>query len=129
VAGLRFVCTGGDHVAHSRSSHRKDPDYLRQTATRKKKFKAELQSGHQEDAVEVPFDPATTWDVAPVRLWRGRRGHAVLATLNGISFETFIVSRQQRFFMLVEGDIKEQAGVAVGEIVTVTVAPVVGVKV
>jgi hypothetical protein len=97
-------------------------------AIRKKKFKAELQSGHQEDAVEVPFDPATSWDVAPARLWRGRRGHAVLASLNGIAFETFIVSRQQRFFMLVDEDIEEQAGVAVGEVVTVTVAPAVGVQ-
>jgi hypothetical protein len=65
---------------------------------RKKQFKAELQSGHQEDAIEVPFDPAETWGVAAVRLWRGRRGHTVLASLNGLSFETFIVSRQQRYF-------------------------------
>lgn len=90
---------------------------------KRKKFKAELQSGHQEDAVEVPFDPEAAWGVAPVRLWRGRRGHTVLATLNGVSFETFIVPRQQRFFMLVDEDIKQEAGVAVGEIVAVTTAP------
>ena len=95
---------------------------------KKKAFKAELQSGHQEDAVEVPFDPAKTWGLAPARLWRGRKGHTVLATLNGVSFETFIVSRQQKSFMLVDEDIKEQAGVAVGEIVDITVAPVAAAK-
>ena len=89
----------------------------------KRRFKAELQSGHQEDAVEVPFDPGQAWDLTPARLWRGRRGYTVLATLNGISFETFIVARQQRFFMLVDEDIKQQAGVAVGAIVSVAVAP------
>ena len=93
---------------------------------KKKTFQAELQSGHQEDAVEVPFDPAATWGVAPVRLWRGRKGHTVLAMLNGVSFETFIVPRQQRFFMLVDEDIKQEAGVAVGEIVAVTISPATG---
>jgi hypothetical protein len=87
------------------------------------KFKGELQSGHQEDAVEVPFDPAETWGIPPKQLWRGRRGHRVVSTVNGISFETFIVPRQQRFFMLVDEDIEQEAGVAVGDIVTVTVAP------
>ena len=89
----------------------------------KKKFKAELQAGHQEDAVEVPIDPAATWGVAPVRLWRGRKGHRVQATLNGISFAGFIVSRQKRFYILIDGDIKQAGGVEVGDVVSVTVRP------
>jgi len=89
----------------------------------KKKFKAELKSGHQEDAVEVPFDPAETWGLAPVPLWRGRKGHRVRATLNGISFAGFIVSRQRKSFMLVDEDIKQETGAAVGDMVTVTVTP------
>ena len=95
---------------------------------KKKKFKAELQGGHKEDAVEVPFDPAETWGVAPVSLWRGRRGHHVLATLNGVSFETFIVPRQQTFFMLVSEDIKQKARVAAGDLVEITVAPAAAAK-
>lgn len=51
---------------------------------KKKKFKAELQGGHKDDAIEVPFDPAETWGVASVSLWRGRRGHRVLATKRGV---------------------------------------------
>ena len=89
---------------------------------KRKTFKAELQSGHKDDAVAVPFDPAKTWGVAPKPLWRGRRGHRVLATLNGVSFDTFIVPRQQKFFMMVGEDVKKQAEVAVGDIVTVTAA-------
>lgn len=88
------------------------------------KFKAELLSGHQEDAVEVPFDPTATWGVAPAKLWRGRKGHRVLATINGVSFETFIVPRQQKCFMLVDDDIKREGQFAVGDIVSVSVAPV-----
>lgn len=88
---------------------------------KKKKFKAELQGGHKDNAVEVPFDPAETWGIAAVPLWRGRRGHPVQATLNGVSFETFIVPRQQTFFMLVDKDIKKQAGVAAGDVVELTV--------
>ena len=95
---------------------------------RKKTFKAELQSGHKDDAVAVPFDPAETWGVAPVPLWRGRRGHRVLATLNGVSFETFIVPRQQKFFMVINKSVRQQAGVAVGDIVAVTAAPTGDVK-
>ena len=52
----------------------------------------------------------------------------MLATLNGVSFETFIVGRQRRFFLLVDEDIKQQAGVAVGAIVSVGVEPRPGVK-
>jgi hypothetical protein len=94
----------------------------------KKKFKAELQTGHQEDAIAVPFDPGETWGLVPGKLWRGRKGYKVMAKLNEISFEGFIVSRQRKSFLLVDEDIKQAAGVEVGDLVTVTVAPVDGVK-
>ena len=93
----------------------------------KKKFKAELQAGHQEDAVEVPFDPAEAWGVAPGQLWRGRKGHRILAILNGISFSGFVVSRQRRWFLLIDEDIKHEAGVSIGDVVTITLAPADGI--
>jgi len=52
----------------------------------------------------------------------------VLATLNRISFEGFIVSRQRKSSLLIDEDIKLEAGVAAGEMVTVTVVPVSDVK-
>jgi hypothetical protein len=90
---------------------------------KKKTFEAKLHAGHQEDAVELPFDPAETWSVVPGRLWRGRRGHHVMATLNGISFPGFVVSRQRKWFLLVDEDIKQAAGVVAGDIVAITLSP------
>lgn len=90
----------------------------------RKTFKAELQSGHQEDAVEVPFDPALAWGIPAARLWRGRKGHTVKAAVKGVSFEGFIVGRQRRFFLLIDEDIAQAAGVAVGDLITIAVAPI-----
>ena len=82
----------------------------------KQKFQAEVQSGHKDDAVEVPFDPAQVWGVPPRPIWRGRRGHSVSGTLNGYRFgEGFIVPRSNKFFLLVDRDLKEAAGVSVGD--------------
>jgi uncharacterized protein DUF1905 len=91
--------------------------------TKTKRFKAELQSGHQEDAVEVPFDPAIAWGIPAAKLWRGRKGHTVKATVNGVTFEGFIVARQRRFFLLVDVDIEQEAAVSVGDTVAVTITP------
>jgi hypothetical protein len=85
-----------------------------------KKFQAELQAGHQEDALEVPFVPRETWTLVPERLWRGRKGYKVLAKVDKVSFEGFIVSRQRKS-LLVEDDVKQAAGIGVGDVVTVTV--------
>jgi hypothetical protein len=90
---------------------------------KKKKFKAEVLSGHKEDAVEVPFDPAKEWGIPPKPLWRGRRGHFVNATVNGFSFESSIVPRQKGFFMLIDADAKKAAKVSEGAVVQVAVEP------
>jgi hypothetical protein len=62
---------------------------------KKKHFKAEVLSGHKDNAVEVPFDPAQEWGIEPQPLWRGRRGHKVLAKIRGLAFESAIVPRQK----------------------------------
>jgi hypothetical protein len=86
-----------------------------------KKFKAEVRSGHKEDAVEVPFDPTEVWGIEPKPLWRGRRGHVVKGRLNGRNFESFIVPRSKRFYMLIDEELERKAGVTVGDIVEVAV--------
>jgi hypothetical protein len=92
---------------------------------KKKSFKAEVQSGHKEAAVEVPFDPAQVWGLAPRPLWRGRRGHVVSGSLNGSRFEeSVIVPRSKKFFMLIDKEMEQAAGVSVGDIVSVAVAPI-----
>ena len=90
---------------------------------KKKKFKAEVLSGHKEDAVEVPFDPAKEWGIPPKPLWRGRRGHSVNATVNGFSFESSIVPRQKRFYLLIDAGAEKAAGVSKGVVVQVAVEP------
>jgi uncharacterized protein DUF1905 len=88
---------------------------------RTKKFKAELLTGHKESAVEVPFNPVEEWQIEPGRLWRGRRGFAVVAKINDISCETSIVPRQKKFYLLVDRESQRAAGISEGDLVTVTV--------
>jgi Domain of unknown function (DUF1905) len=90
---------------------------------KKKRFKAAVLSGHKEDAVEVPFDPVKEWGIAPKPLWRGRRGHFVSATINGFSFESAIVPRQKKFYMLIDAEAAKSAGVSEGRVVEVAVEP------
>jgi hypothetical protein len=86
-------------------------------------FKATLMSGHKEDAAEVPFDPRERWSVAAKPLWPGRRGFPVKATLNGIAFDSAIVSRSRRFWLLVPETIEQAAKVAAGDPAAFTIEP------
>ena len=90
---------------------------------KKKRFKAEVLSGHKEDAIEVPFDPALEWGISPKSLWRGRRGHLVNATVNGFSFESSIVPRQKKFYLLIDTEAAKSARVSEGALVQVAVEP------
>ena len=90
---------------------------------KRKRFKAEIQSGHKENAVEVPFDPAKVWDIPTKPLLKGRRGHRVQGSLNGLQFESVIVPRSGKFFLLVEEDVQRATDVLVGEVVDVVVGP------
>ena len=87
----------------------------------KKRFKAELLSGHKDHAIEVPFDPSVEWRIQPRPLWHGRRGHPVNVKVNGSSFESVIVSRQKKFYLLIDAEAAKVAGVSVGTKVEVAV--------
>ena len=63
-----------------------------------KEFDGVLIAGHKGEAVEVPFDPAREWDLPKQKLWNGRNGHFVKATINGIHFESAVVPRMKSFF-------------------------------
>jgi hypothetical protein len=90
---------------------------------RKRTFTAELLAGHKEDALQLPFDPEEVWQIPPQALWHGRRGHLVEATVNGISFESFVVPRQKKFFLLVDQEVKRLARLATGDEVSASVKP------
>lgn len=86
-------------------------------------FEGELLSGHQENAVEVPFDPAKEWGIPAGRLWNGRNGHHVHGSINGIHFESVIVPRAKRFFVLIREEIGLAPNIAVGDKVAVFLEP------
>ena len=90
----------------------------------KKSFTARLLSGHKQDALEVPFDPAAEWKIQPQPLWRGRRGFPVKVLIKGHAFDSSIVPRQRKFFLLIDRDGGESAGLIVGSRIRITVEPV-----
>ena len=79
-------------------------------------------TGHKDTAaVEVPFNPLELWKVEAKPLWKGRRGVEVEATINGILFQSCIVPRQKRYYMLVDKEVISATGVAPGVKVTASV--------
>jgi uncharacterized protein DUF1905 len=86
-------------------------------------FRGTILEGHKDAAVEVPFDPAERWGVEPVHLRRGRHGHRVRATVNGVSFETSIVPRSKRYWLELDPAALRAADVSGGDDVAVTVTP------
>jgi len=81
--------------------------------------------GHKDAAVEVPFNPAQLWALDSKPLWPGRRGLAVKGELNGVSFGSWVVARSRKFWMLVDEQLQLKAGASVGDIVRVTVEPMI----
>ena len=96
---------------------------MRGNGMKRKKFKAEVLSGHKEYAVQVPFDPAQEWGIPPKRLWRGRRGHLIDAVVNSFSFASSIVPRQKKFYLLIDAKATKAAGVTDGVEVEVVIEP------
>ena len=88
------------------------------------RFQSELRDGHKGSAVQVPFDPRVRFAIPAQPLWPGRRGFPVHATLNGLAFDSAIVSRSRLFWLLVPVEISSGAGLAAGASCAVTVAAV-----
>jgi hypothetical protein len=95
---------------------------LKKKEAMKKKFKAQLLSGHKDHAVEVPFDPSVVWKVEPQPLWRGRRSFPVRGKIAGASFESAIVPRQKKFYLLI--DVQRATGLTEGSQAGITVEPI-----
>jgi hypothetical protein len=89
----------------------------------RKALTGELLSGHKQNALEVPFDPAKEWNIQAQPLWRGRRGFRVKARIKGFAFESSIVPRQRRFFLLIDPVVAELAELVVGSRIRATVEP------
>lgn len=92
------------------------------------KFEGELLSGHKLAAVEVPFDPALRWQAPKVKLWPGRRGYRVSGTVNGAQFDSSVVSRSSRFYVLIPDELRESINIGIGDPVEITLEPATMIK-
>ncbi len=90
---------------------------------KRERFKSVLLSGHKEAAFEVPFDPSELWSIPAKPLRPGRRGHPVRGTVNGIGFESSVVARQRRFFVIVEDELRTRAKLQIGKSAEIAIEP------
>jgi hypothetical protein len=91
---------------------------------RKVEFEAELIEGHKGvTVVIVPFDPEEQWSRKPVRLDPRRDGWLVTGTANGIRFDGYIGYRWGGFFIIIDLEVREAAGVSVGDKLCMIVEP------
>ena len=79
--------------------------------------------GHKGLAFELPFDPAERWGLSEVALRPGRRGFHVRGSVNRVRFESVVVPRSKRFWVLVSDAMKKSARLRAGSDVAVAVAP------
>lgn len=71
-----------------------------------RRFKGTVLAGHKGLAVEVPFEPNT-----PARpLWPGRKGHPARGTVNGMKFESAVVPRVRRYWLLLDDELGLREG-------------------
>ena len=90
----------------------------------KTRFEAELIEGHKGvTAVIVPFDPEQKWSRKPVRLEGRRHGWPISGTADGVRFEGYVGERWGRFFIIIGDELRAAAGVSVGDVLTMSVAP------
>ena len=89
------------------------------------RFSGILLEGHKEAAVEFPYDPTHRWGLPAVKLEPGRHGHRVQGKINGIEFQSVIVPRAGKFWVLVSDEIRVKSSAVVGERVDLTIRPLV----
>ena len=91
---------------------------------RRARFEAPLFEGHKGvTGVLVPFDPVEVWRAPPVRLAGRRHGWLVTGTANGARFDGYVGERWNRFFITFDEALRDEAGVVVGDLMTIVVAP------
>lgn len=82
--------------------------------------------GHKDAAVLVPFDPAERFGAEAVPLRRGRRGHRVRVTAGKLSFESEIVPRSKRFWLVLSASALRDLRLGPGDRIELSVEPLGG---
>jgi len=87
------------------------------------RFRATLVAGKRGFACEVPFDPAERWSLPVVPVAKRTRGVEVAATIDDVSFDSAVVTRSRRHWLLVGNETAAKIGKRDGDAVTVVLAP------
>ena len=90
---------------------------------RNERFEAIVLDGHKTLAFELPFSPSARWGIEEVSLWPGRRGYRVKGSVNKVRFESVVVPRAKRFFVLVSDEMKKACRLRAGSTVKISVGP------
>ncbi len=85
------------------------------------RFEAVVLEGHKGLAFELPFSPSARWGIEEERLWPGRRGYRVKGSVNRVRFESVVVPRSRRFFVLVSEEMKRAGRLRAGSAVKVSI--------
>lgn len=89
-------------------------------------FTATLVERRKGIALQVPFDPEQRWGIVLQPLGAGRQGFRVTAKLETYQFESEIVPRSRRFWMMIDPEVLEKLGLAAGDEVRISVKPLQG---
>ena len=90
---------------------------------RSAQFTATLFEGHKGAAFEVPFDPAARWGIPARSLRKGRNGHRVRGSINGVRFESEVVLRARSFFVLIDDKVRTAAKLVIGDRAKISIQP------
>jgi hypothetical protein len=83
---------------------------MKRDGTSTVQFEAELIQGHKGvTVVLVPIDPEQRWNLKPVRLAGRRQGWVITGSANGVEFDGYIGERWNRFFIIIEKDLRDAA--------------------
>ncbi|HET7778863.1 MAG TPA: DUF1905 domain-containing protein [Rudaea sp.] len=80
-------------------------------------------TGHKCDALEVPLDPGAKWDMAAQQIGPGRRGYRVACRVEALQFDSCIVARSKKFWLLLSPEIEQRLSVKAGDTVRLSLEP------
>ena len=80
-------------------------------------------AGHKGDAVEVPFDPGAKWDVAVQQIGPGRRGYRVAFRVGATRFDSYVVARSRKFWLLLSAEVEDKLSIKAGDTVSLSLEP------
>ncbi|HVE71014.1 MAG TPA: MmcQ/YjbR family DNA-binding protein [Thermoanaerobaculia bacterium] len=87
------------------------------------RFRATLAAANKRLVCEVPFDPAERWTLPVVSVEPRRRGVEVAATVDDVSFDSAVVARAGRHWLLVDDATARRIEKGKGDEVMVVLAP------